>query len=135
MMVSDFILGGLCIVSIFVLLWQWFEATRYPLHSHLKETPYAPSVTLFKPLKGCEDRTIKCLASWIEQDYDGSIQILFGVADPADPVIPPLRNLLAKFPQKEIKIIFCSEQKGTATKRFPHHSNDTQGNWRYLDNK
>jgi ceramide glucosyltransferase len=23
-----------------------------------------------------------------------------------------LRNLLAKFPQKEIKIIFCSEQKG-----------------------
>jgi len=112
MMVSDFILGGLCIVSFFVLLWQWFEAARYPLHSRLKETPYAPSVTLFKPLKGCETRTIECLASWIEQDYAGSIQILFGIADPADPVIPPLRNLLAKFPQKEINIIFCSEQKG-----------------------
>jgi len=112
MMVSDFFLGGFCIVSFFVLLWQWFEAVRFPLHSRLNETPYTPSVTLFKPLKGCEPRTMECLASWLEQDYAGSVQVLFGIADPTDLVIPPLRNLLAKFPQKEIKIIFSSEQKG-----------------------
>jgi len=55
---------------------------------------------------------MECLASWLEQDYAGSVQVLFGIADTADPVVPPLRNLLAKFPQKEIKIIFSSEQKG-----------------------
>ncbi|MDI9400761.1 MAG: glycosyltransferase, partial [Verrucomicrobiota bacterium] len=108
----NFILGGVCIVSFLVLLWQWLEAARYPLHTRFKETPHSPSLTLFKPLKGCDARTIECLCSWLEQDYSGDIQFLFGVAESADPVVSPLQKLLAKFPGKETKIIFCPELKG-----------------------
>ena len=75
----DSVLGGICLVSFAVLLWQWWEAARLPLHQRLQKTPYAPDVTLFKPLKGCEPRTMECIASWLEQDYPGNVQILFGV--------------------------------------------------------
>ena len=112
----DSVLGGICLVSFAVLLWQWWEAARLPLHQRLQKTPYAPDVTLFKPLKGCEPRTMECIASWLEQDYPGNVQILFGVADPKDPVLPELERLLKHYPAFHADIILCTENLGANRK-------------------
>ena len=112
----DSVLGGICLVSFAVLLWQWWEAARLPLHQRLQKTPYAPDVTLFKPLKGCEPRTMECIASWLEQDYPGNVQILFGVADPKDPVLPELERLLKRYPAFHADIILCTEDLGANRK-------------------
>lgn len=115
-MYMDSVLGGICLVSFAVLLWQWWEAVRLPLHQRLEKTPYAPDVTLFKPLKGCEPRTMECIASWLEQDYQGNVQILFGVADPGDPVLPELERLLKRYPAAHTDTIICSEELGANRK-------------------
>ncbi|MBR5977417.1 MAG: glycosyltransferase [Verrucomicrobia bacterium] len=115
-MYIDSVLGGICLVSFAVLLWQWWEAARLPLHQRLQKTPYAPDVTLFKPLKGCEPRTMECIASWLEQDYPGNVQILFGVADPKDPVLPELERLLNRYPAFHADIILCTEDLGANRK-------------------
>lgn len=67
---------------------------------------WEPGLTLLKPVRGLEHDTAGCLASFINQDYPRR-QILFGVADPADPVLPVLRELPAKHPEVDIQIIIC----------------------------
>ena len=64
-----------------------------------------------KPVKGLDHDTSACLASFINQDYPHR-QILFGVADPADPVFPVLRELQGKHPDLDIQIINCPQELG-----------------------
>lgn len=68
-------------------------------------------VTVFKPLKGLEAHTRECLTSFLAQDYQ-PFQVLFGVADPQDPVLPLLGELTQAFSQVEIKIIICPKKLG-----------------------
>jgi len=102
------------VLSFAILVWQWVAGMNIPLHQRDKQIKLSnyPSVTLFKPLKGCDSQTIKCITSWITQDYPGSLQILFGVADPNDPVISPLKKLLKSFPHTNTQIVICSGNKG-----------------------
>jgi ceramide glucosyltransferase len=76
----------------------------------LKKGP-APGISLLKPVKGLEEDTAACLDSFIRQDYP-NLEILFGVADPGDPVLPLLKALQEKYPQVEIQILICSQKLG-----------------------
>jgi ceramide glucosyltransferase len=71
----------------------------------------APGVSLLKPVKGLDSDTYDCLASFMKQDYP-QVQILFGVADPSDPVLPVLRSLQQKFPQVDSHITICPQELG-----------------------
>ena len=71
----------------------------------------SPGISLLKPVKGLEEDTSACLASFIRQDYP-NLEILFGVADPGDPVLPLLRALQEKYPHIDIQIIICSQELG-----------------------
>ena len=62
-------------------------------------------------MKGLDQDTSACLASFINQKYPHR-QILFGVADPADPVFPVLRELQGKHPDVDIQIIDCPQELG-----------------------
>jgi len=93
--------GCLAVLSIALLLWQWLAAARFPLHERLAKTAPNIGVTLLKPLKGCDHKTRECLRSWFQQSYPGAIQIVFGVADPEDPVCQVVRELMAEFPKVE----------------------------------
>ena len=70
-----------------------------------------PGISLLKPVKGLEADTYDCLASFVQQDYP-DIQVLLGVADPSDPVLPVLRELQEKNPGKDIQVIICPEELG-----------------------
>ncbi|WP_298691697.1 bacteriohopanetetrol glucosamine biosynthesis glycosyltransferase HpnI [uncultured Sphingomonas sp.] len=50
-----------------------------------------PSITMLKPLHGPEPMLEAKLASFLEQDYAGPIDMVCGVADPADPALEAAR--------------------------------------------
>ncbi len=88
-----------------------------------------PGITLLKPVKGVDEDTAACLASFIRQDYPLR-QVLFGVADGSDPVWPVLKDLQARHPEVEMQIIHCPRQLGlnpkvsTLRQLLPHAKHD-----------
>ena len=111
-----FALLTLALLSLALALWQCLAAWRFPLHTRIADTSFAPAVTLLKPLKGRDTETTRCLRSWFAQNYAGPVQILFGVADPLDPVCDDVRALLAKFPQADAQLVICGETLGANAK-------------------
>ncbi len=81
-----------------------------------KPLPYpsfseSPGITVFKPVIGLDPNTRECLESFLTQDYP-SYQVLFGVADPTDPVLPLLEELRQAAPSGRVEVILCSEKLG-----------------------
>ncbi|AEB08888.1 glycosyltransferase [Desulfobacca acetoxidans] len=70
-----------------------------------------PGISLLKPVRGLEQDSYDCLASFIRQDYPAR-QILFGVADPTDPILPLLRDLQATFGEVDIRVVICPQELG-----------------------
>jgi ceramide glucosyltransferase len=111
-------------LSVALLLWQWVAARRFPLHQRSIERqtkpnrspPLPPAVTLLKPLKGCDAETEKCLRSWFNQEYTGTIQIMFGVASSNDPVCELVRQLIRAFPRIDAELLICGPLIGTNAK-------------------
>ncbi|MBA4149206.1 MAG: bacteriohopanetetrol glucosamine biosynthesis glycosyltransferase HpnI [Verrucomicrobia bacterium] len=103
-------------LSALLTLWQWLAAFEFPLHRREKNTSFSPPVTLLKPLKGADAETKACLRGWLEQDYAGAVQVLFGVASPQDPVCEIVRELIAEFPKSDAQLVLCEEQLGPNAK-------------------
>jgi ceramide glucosyltransferase len=74
-----------------------------------------PPVTLLKPLCGAETETYDCLRSFCEQEYP-EFQIVFGIADPQDPVVAVARRLQAEFPNRDVRIVVDGRQHGSSRK-------------------
>ena len=115
-MILELILGGLAGLSLCLCLWQWVVAWRFPVHARVATKASGGSLTLLKPLKGCDATTETCLRSWLTQDYPGKIQVLFGVASGDDPVCSVVRKLLKEFPAIEAQLIICGPLAGTNLK-------------------
>jgi ceramide glucosyltransferase len=109
---------GLTALSVVLNLWQWAAACcfRFCGESALNDATERPGVTLLKPLKGCDSETAACLESWFLQDYSGSIQILFGVASPLDPVVETVDRLIAKYRNLDARLVICSKTLGANAK-------------------
>jgi len=89
-----------------VSLWRLF---RQPLPGGL--SPEAPGITVFKPVKGVVPDTRECLETFLRQSYP-SYQVLFGVADPGDPVLPLLKALEAAAPPGQVEVVLCPGDLG-----------------------
>lgn len=110
------VLASLAVLSLALLLWQWLEAARFPLHRREADAGFAPALTLLKPLKGADAETEACLRSWFVQDYAGPVQLLFAVAAESDPAVAVVRRLLAEFPQADAQLVVCPERRGLNSK-------------------
>ena len=75
-----------------------------------------PPVTILKPLHGTEPDLYAHLASFCRQDYPAPVQIVFGVADAADPAIAIVRNLIADFPDRDLALVISSRRHGANAK-------------------
>nr|WP_244124982.1 bacteriohopanetetrol glucosamine biosynthesis glycosyltransferase HpnI [Burkholderia gladioli] len=64
-----------------------------------------PPVTLMKPLHGDEWRLVEHLASFLEQDYPGPIQYVFGVQDAEDPALHAIAELRVRYPSADIATV------------------------------
>jgi ceramide glucosyltransferase len=65
----------------------------------------SPAVTILKPLHQGEPELARNLETFFALDYDGPVQIVFGVHDEADPAIDVVRALQAKYPQVDTAIV------------------------------
>jgi ceramide glucosyltransferase len=100
-------------VSFGLTFWRWVASARFPLHHRAAAAPPPlPGCTVLKPLKGCDAETKSCLRSWLEQNYPGPAQILFGVASADDPVCAVVRELLAEFPRADAQLVVCATALG-----------------------
>jgi ceramide glucosyltransferase len=66
---------------------------------------HSPAVTILKPLHQGEPDLSRNLETFFAQDYDGAVQILFGVHDQADPAVAVVRALQAKYPHFDTAIV------------------------------
>jgi ceramide glucosyltransferase len=74
-----------------------------------------PAATVLKPLCGAETETYECLRSFCDQEYP-AFQVIFGVADPNDPVIGIAQRLQREFPQRDLQIVIDGRQHGSSRK-------------------
>ena len=110
------ILGALAALSCALALWQWLVARKFPLHQKIAVENFAPAVSILKPLKGCDATTRESLQSWLRQNYTGQLEILFGVADEADPVCDIVRTLLAENLAASARLVVCQNLTGANAK-------------------
>ena len=110
------VLVGLVLLSLALNIWQFVVAFRFPLHQRVVPQPFAPPITLLKPLKGCDSETARCLRSWLDQNYAGEVQILFGVDSCDDPACGVVLDLLAVFPRSNARLVVCKEKLGANAK-------------------
>ncbi|NVO15698.1 MAG: bacteriohopanetetrol glucosamine biosynthesis glycosyltransferase HpnI [Rhodoplanes sp.] len=73
-------------------------------------------VTVLKPLHGAEPGLYNNLASLCRQTFAGSLQIVCGVADPADPAVAVVQRLIADHPGLAIDLVINPARHGTNPK-------------------
>lgn len=111
-----FISAAFAVLSFELVLWQFFAARRFPLHKRIAGAAFSPAVSILKPLKGCDATTSASLESWLQLNYSGPVQILFGVASAEDPVCGIVRELIRKYPKADAQLLVCGETLGMNAK-------------------
>ena len=113
--------GYALMALIAVLVWQSRQGP--------KPSGRLPPVTVLKPLCGAEEETYECLRSFCEQKYP-KFQVVFGIADQADPAIAIAQRLQVEFPECDVQIVIDARQHGSNRKvsnlinMFPFASHD-----------
>ena len=80
-----------------------------------KEVGALRPVTVLKPLCGAEPALYEDLRSLCEQAYP-TMQIIFGVQQPADPALAVVRRLQAQFPRLDIAVVIDPRRHGHSAK-------------------
>ena len=97
---SAYMLGAAATVA------RFFGASAQALSSQA-------GVTILKPLHGAEPRLGDNLATFLEQDHDGPIQLLCGVQRKDDPAIGIVEALRRQYPEARIDLIVDPTRHGS----------------------
>jgi ceramide glucosyltransferase len=104
-------LGGIC-YSFFTL---WCAASFRSQKPGSPNAQFTPPISILKPLCGMDPHAYESLRSHCTQDYP-VFEIIFGVADPDDQIIPAAKQLIAEFPAIPIRIVYCPQRLGSNLK-------------------
>jgi ceramide glucosyltransferase len=86
------------------------------LATSANQPPYAPDVTILKPVKGVDPRMYLGFVSHCTQQYAGNFEIVFGVSSLDDPAVAEIERLRSEFPAVAISLVECREHLGTSGK-------------------
>lgn len=75
-------------------------------------SPFAPSVSILKSLKGLDPGMLDAFRSHCRQDYMGQYELLFGISSLEEPAAAAVRQLQTEFPDCAIRLIECPEGFG-----------------------
>jgi len=75
---------------------------------------YQP-VSILKPLKNTDPEMYQCFRSHCQQEYS-TYEIIFGVSESDDPVIELVERLKGEFPERDIRLVYCSKTLGSNVK-------------------
>lgn len=107
--------AGLALTGTLYALFAAILAGRFMRPAPGEAVPH-PAVTLLKPLYRDEPGLQANLESFCTQDYQGPIQIVFGVHDQADPALAAVQTLQARYPHIDIAIVANSAVHGANAK-------------------
>ena len=88
----------------------------------------APGVSILRPLKGLDTNLYENLESTFTQEYP-NFEILFSVADEDDQALSVVRDLVAKYPHVQARIIIGAKETRSVLgcMRRAYAENDSQG--------
>jgi ceramide glucosyltransferase len=101
--------GTFYTIAAAVTLWRFYRRAEQP-------APGTAGITLVKPLHGAEPRLVDNLASFLDQDWRGPIQLLCGVQRPDDPAIGAVEALRRRYPQARIDLVIDATPHGANRK-------------------
>ena len=114
------VLATLCIVGTvcslgYCVFCVWCAVSFRRPGLEMGTTEFTPAVSILKPLCGVDPHAYTNLRSHCTQDYP-VFEIIFGVADPADAIIPIVEKMMAEFPAVPMKLVHCPEKLGSNLK-------------------
>lgn len=93
-----------------------FAALRFFGHNQTStRTNHTPPASLLKPVRGVDFGSYENFTSFCKQDYP-DYEILFAVNDENDPALPLIRQVMAEFPQRRIRLFTSAEERGANRK-------------------
>jgi len=104
--------------SIYYLICLWSAAAflrGLKSSESVRATPFLPSVSILKPLKGTDPNIYESFRSHCLQDYP-EYEIIFGVSDPNDPAIASVQQLQREFPDRTVLLVVSSNKLGPNVK-------------------
>jgi ceramide glucosyltransferase len=92
--------------------WDYYRRIKKlpPIEPHL-----APPVSILKPVRGVDRGVYENFASICRLDYP-EYEIIFGVGEGDDPVVPLIEKLQREFPERSIRLVVGIEQLGASRK-------------------
>jgi ceramide glucosyltransferase len=103
------------IISLLYYLAVLFSAWRYFRRPFPRHPDFTAPVSILKPVKGVDREAYKNFASFCNLDYP-EYEVLFGVSDADDPVIPVIQKLMEDYPNRDIRLLVGSSCKGWNSK-------------------
>lgn len=93
---------------IVVATWAYWLVACWLVRDFVKERRksgrrFTSPVSILKPVKGLDAQAYENFASFCRQDYP-DYELVFGIADADDPVIPVIERLKQDFPERDIRL-------------------------------
>lgn len=97
-----------------LLVFDFFRSQPEPDRS------FQPPVSILKPVKGIDFEAYQNFASFCNQDYP-DYELIFGVADPEDPIVPIIESLKRDFPERSVRLIIAEAFGANHKASLLHH--------------
>ncbi|MDR3724920.1 MAG: bacteriohopanetetrol glucosamine biosynthesis glycosyltransferase HpnI [Terracidiphilus sp.] len=122
----------LAVAGMAYFLAAMFAAQIYLRERRRKHAEFAPGVSILKSLKGLDPAMLEAFRSHCQQNYAGKYELLFGVADAADPAVPAVEQLQREFPDHAIRLLVCPERLGSNGKVSTLMQMEAEAQYNYL---
>jgi ceramide glucosyltransferase len=109
------VLGTCCALAYYVVCIATAARFQRETAKDVSRPDRLAPISILKALKGTDPGMYEAFCSHCLQDHP-EYEIIFGVSDPADPVIELVNRLKKEFPERNIRLLICSEILGTNVK-------------------